>query len=505
MSFISEPLTLKDILASIGVTPTLCLDAADRASWSGSGTTWNDVSGNGYHFLRGATGSGSDAPVFSGNVGEAANACFTFDGTQFFRLNQANPAFINNMHKANAKFTVIALWYAPDGAVSYYDGVSNLFGSVYGDTGGNPATSLIGVVQRIACNNTNQNYFRVGNGTTTVVFSEGAGNPSTLETYEGDWDPHVTSVDIAASTIAFLQGDRSTVRSAAAYASPTASGASQVLEVGASGNANGIAPNGNKIACFAIIDGVALTVAQQKEVAAKLRLRLGGGKTRKNGLQIVGTAMYPSGAGPFAWPPGTQAGDLVLISQEVFNSAGIPAATPATPGGGFTQIGTDLTWLQTSPQGLRQRWCAKIVDAADITAGSFSGYITTASPTTGNHVGMVAVRGVDTPISAWSVGQFNQQVVTSPSQPTPQTISVNGLSGRKLMFGWTGGGSGNLAFTFTGASGAKRHPLHDQNTASVYALLQPDDVASSDIAVACTIGAVANQGHRLFSGYLNIT
>jgi hypothetical protein len=59
----------------------LALDAADRNSYPGSGTTWNDISGNGY------TGSLFNGPTFSNNS-------IVFDGTNDY-IALGTPAILN--------------------------------------------------------------------------------------------------------------------------------------------------------------------------------------------------------------------------------------------------------------------------------------------------------------------------------------------------------------------------------------------------------------------------
>jgi hypothetical protein len=58
----------------------LALDAADRNSYPGSGTTWNDMSGNGY------TGSLVNGPTFSNNS-------IVFDGSNDYIATSYSPTF----------------------------------------------------------------------------------------------------------------------------------------------------------------------------------------------------------------------------------------------------------------------------------------------------------------------------------------------------------------------------------------------------------------------------
>lgn len=63
----------------------LCIDAADRTSYSGSGTAWRDLSGNRANFTLGFAGAGGAIPTFSNNAIK----------TSFIATTQ-NHAFCNN-------------------------------------------------------------------------------------------------------------------------------------------------------------------------------------------------------------------------------------------------------------------------------------------------------------------------------------------------------------------------------------------------------------------------
>ncbi len=110
-------------IQTLGLTTglQLCLDAGDAASYA-SGQVWSDVSGNGYHFNRG-TGSGADAadPTFNGTAGNMSSSEFwSFDGGDYFTLGQANPTWVNNLHKDSAKFAMAGWLWQPSGAANNY-------------------------------------------------------------------------------------------------------------------------------------------------------------------------------------------------------------------------------------------------------------------------------------------------------------------------------------------------------------------------------------------------
>ena len=81
----------------------LCLDAANRKSYPGSGTTWIDLSG------RGNNGAIANSPIFSANS-------FTFNGTT---------QEVDCGNATNLQITVgsIGAWFAADATNSGYNGI----------------------------------------------------------------------------------------------------------------------------------------------------------------------------------------------------------------------------------------------------------------------------------------------------------------------------------------------------------------------------------------------
>jgi len=104
--------TFLRLLQQLGLTTNLelCLDAGDAASYT-SGQKWLDTSENGYDFFRGVDGSAaSDDPTFNGSAGGlSASEYWGLDGGDLFKLDQANPTWVENIHKDNAAFT-FAFW-----------------------------------------------------------------------------------------------------------------------------------------------------------------------------------------------------------------------------------------------------------------------------------------------------------------------------------------------------------------------------------------------------------
>lgn len=116
------PSTLLGIIQELGLTTNLllCLDAADSASYSGSGQVWLDRSGNGYDFNRGTT-SGAEAsdPTFNGVAGGLShNEYWSYDGADLHSYDTTVEAWMNALHQDNAEFTCLILTFIPTGASS---------------------------------------------------------------------------------------------------------------------------------------------------------------------------------------------------------------------------------------------------------------------------------------------------------------------------------------------------------------------------------------------------
>lgn len=133
--FYSSAVSLMDIIAAQGLTSglQLCLDAGAAVSYS-SGQKWLDLSGNGQDFFRGADGSATATdPTFNGSAG-ALNTTnyFSSDGGDLFAYDSANETWMNNMHKDNAKFSAVFIYWPiasvnqflfDSGYVTYFDSI----------------------------------------------------------------------------------------------------------------------------------------------------------------------------------------------------------------------------------------------------------------------------------------------------------------------------------------------------------------------------------------------
>lgn len=119
-------------ITTAGLTSNLqlCLDAGDPLSYT-SGQSWLDRSGNGYDFFLGADGSGTATdPTF---VSAGRLSYWTFDGGDYFTYDTTNETWMQNLHKNNAVFSYLCMFYKP-GAVSAY---------AFGDTGAGSVTGAL--------------------------------------------------------------------------------------------------------------------------------------------------------------------------------------------------------------------------------------------------------------------------------------------------------------------------------------------------------------------------
>ena len=104
--------TLITAITTAGLTSGIqyALDAGDSNSYSGTGQSWLDTSGNEQDFFRGADGSAStDDPTFNGTAGGLSDTEYwSFDGGDFFRYDSAQETWMDNLHKNNARFAFMA-------------------------------------------------------------------------------------------------------------------------------------------------------------------------------------------------------------------------------------------------------------------------------------------------------------------------------------------------------------------------------------------------------------
>lgn len=221
----------------------LCLDVADVDSYSGSGQTWSDLSGNSYDFLRGAT-SGSEAsdPAFNGTAGNLLSSTYwSFDNGDFFTLGQSNPAWVTNLHKNNAAFTLMFWVYAQSvGAInSQY-----LFSTI-----ATPATDTgFGIYFGYDSGEGSVNATALNAGSTAYL---GGTVGEAVDVNDGAWNFVAFSLDeaVGAGGVLFQINDNGFVdNTASTYTSPSTGNATNTVKVGAGGSGLNTLDNGSRIA-----------------------------------------------------------------------------------------------------------------------------------------------------------------------------------------------------------------------------------------------------------------
>lgn len=239
---------MRDLLTRLGLDANLklCLDAGDAASYT-SGASWLDRSGNGYDFFLGADGSATATdPAFNGTAGgKSKNEFWSFDGGDFFTYDSANEAWMDNLHKASAKFS-FATWL-------YYGANPGVAATIVA-TGG--VQTNVGL--RLTMSTTGTLTLTVGNGSGTVMARTGGGMPFAA------WCFVAATVDatVGANGCALIRNATVTLGDST-YTTPAATAAVQTMRVGASsGAAASPFAADMKLANFMAWEGVALSVPQ---------------------------------------------------------------------------------------------------------------------------------------------------------------------------------------------------------------------------------------------------
>lgn len=257
--------TLIEAIRAAGLTSNLklCLDAADYASYPGTGQQWLDTSGNGYDFFRGTTGSG-DAfdPTFNGPPGVAGpDTYWSTDGGDLFRYDTSNETWMNALHKDSAAFSVLCFVYVPN---------TSSDNTIFGTTA---TTAVTGIGTMLLLDSSERPRFLVANGSS---FSSNI----TGTALSVGWHVLGLSVDEAAGAgFLYADGAYNQVSSSdtftATYSSPSASNASGVMSILSVGNEQALADSGTKIAGLAIWQGAALTKGNFDAIYSQVRGRYG--------------------------------------------------------------------------------------------------------------------------------------------------------------------------------------------------------------------------------------
>jgi hypothetical protein len=220
-------------------------------SYDGSSQTWKDLSGGGYDFYRGS-GSGSDSadPTFNGTAGKLSSGeYFSYDGGDYFTLAQSNPAWVNDLHKDNAVFTILSWEKA---------------GFSLGDIGADGAGIALGLDASLHID------LDVFTTTTTVlsVASSVVANPASAWAFSG------ISFTESAGTVLFASNGSYETKSGQTYSSPATDSAGYPLQIGAQGNGLNPAAAGRGLAAMAIWSS-ALSQAQIGQIFQATRVKFG--------------------------------------------------------------------------------------------------------------------------------------------------------------------------------------------------------------------------------------
>jgi hypothetical protein len=320
--------SLRDIITDLGLSTGLkvCLDAGDASSYSGSGDTITDRSGNGNDFKRGtAAGSDSADPTFNGSGGGlTASEYFSFDGGDNLTIVGSNP--LQAFHKAGAKLTILCGVYP----VINGSGTNILLGD-------NVFSTQLGF--RVQIQPTGPLAWAAGNGTTQTNIKIG----TVLTAANSAWA--VTGMSLDASVGAngaffFLNGAVELFTST--YTSPSASNASGVLCV--SGSEGATTANrlvaGSRLAWIAVWDGVALSQAQMNAIYNEAGLRLG---------LTVGGISAINGDGSL-----TASGTAQAFGSAVLSGSGALSASGSSPDESETAIPEPIRAIAVTPIAARE-------------------------------------------------------------------------------------------------------------------------------------------------------
>lgn len=255
--------TLSEVIQLAGLTSNLqlCLDVGDPASYA-SGQTWADRSGNAYNFYLGADGSATASDPTYAAVADR-QSYFSFDGGDYFTLAQANPTWINNMHKNNAAWTWLMLYRHPA------SGNIRPFGT--------DASSSSSIGCDVAMSgNLNLEVNNGGAGAAVLDVTS-----DSLSNYLDRWNVVACSLNEAAGAAGsffYHNGNYAQVGGSntfdGTYSSPSASSATYAMNLMALGNAVNPTASDTRISCVAFWSA-ALSKANIDSIWTLLRTRFG--------------------------------------------------------------------------------------------------------------------------------------------------------------------------------------------------------------------------------------
>jgi len=247
-------LTALEVCQQYGITPARLYDAGAAASYT-TGQVWNDLSGNGAHFNRGADASAStDDPTFVGTAGMLTGGEYwSLDGGDNFTKAAANGTLENGHHKDSAAWSIIQVFNLPSIG-------SNVSSYATTTDSGSPGV-------RLQQRNTGQVRLIVSNDSGQTVMT-GTSNSRT----DGAWNFFGMSFDEAGGASgSFLYLNGTTTAFDGAVSSPSANNAASVATIGSEVGEEYL-PNGSLLAVHIIVDGL-LTVAQMAGLRRSIMAR----------------------------------------------------------------------------------------------------------------------------------------------------------------------------------------------------------------------------------------
>ncbi|MES0134523.1 hypothetical protein NKJ88_06105 [Mesorhizobium sp. M0016] len=249
----------KDQLDHLGLSTNLrlCLDAGDAVSLPAASTKWVDLSGNGYDFFRGATiGAETSDPTINGTPGGLSSAEYlSFDGGDYLKYDTTNETWMENCHKAGAKFTFFG-WFNFSG----FSATQRLCGNSISSNAANTGT-------RWNMTTTTQQLFISRAGGQVLAFVANHGSPT-------GWQCLAVSIDAAGNAGIMMQNGAFTTGTAT-YATPSTGASTEGFCVCAAGNGDGPLLAGGRCAGFMAWEGRALTQAEITSLFTSTRGRFG--------------------------------------------------------------------------------------------------------------------------------------------------------------------------------------------------------------------------------------
>lgn len=236
----------------------LALDAGDAGSYT-SGQSWLDLTPGGYDFFRGTTsGSNASDPTFNGTVGNRSSSEYwSFDGGDFFTYDSANEAWMNNLHKNNALFSMAA-WIWPGSTAQ-----QSIFGN-NDDSVGN-----IGLVWQV----------RPSDGFIITSITNGVGLVANLNVNVGmtasSWQFVGISLNEPNNVGFGIRNGNVVADAGVTYASPSAAAATYTSTIGQAGNGTIILPNTSRLACLMAWEARALSATEMLGLFERTRGRFG--------------------------------------------------------------------------------------------------------------------------------------------------------------------------------------------------------------------------------------